>query len=162
MEAGSLVSALTWTAEGNPFGTEAGGYTRMPGRDFKFPEGENLNDVRKRANEAWVSKGVKAPAEWDRIAAFVEPALKESQGQLPSSKHLVFVAHGIFNHEFISAIMARRPEGINAWEYRGKRIAAGGVKQQLTCARNDQRRPMTVKRVLTSRLVGLALKSATR
>ncbi|WOO84726.1 putative phosphatase [Vanrija pseudolonga] len=92
-------------AEGKPFGTENGRYTRMPGRDFKFPEGETLNDVRKRANEA--------------IAAFVEPALKESQGQLPSSKHLVFVAHGIFNHEFISAIMARRPEGINAWEYRG-------------------------------------------
>ncbi|KAL1407048.1 hypothetical protein Q8F55_006461 [Vanrija albida] len=92
-------------AESQPFGSEEGGYTRMPGRDFKFPEGETLNDVRKRANEA--------------IAQFVEPAIKESQGQLAGSKHLVFVAHGIFNHEFIGAILARRPEGINQWEYRG-------------------------------------------
>ncbi|TXT04984.1 hypothetical protein VHUM_03804 [Vanrija humicola] len=91
-------------AEGKPFGSENGGFTRMPGRDFRFPEGETLNDVRKRANEA--------------IAEFVEPAIRENQGKLASSKHLVFVAHGIFNHEFIGAIMARRPEGINAWEYR--------------------------------------------
>lgn len=38
-------------AERKPFG-EKGGYTRQPGRTFKFPQGESLEDVRARANEA--------------------------------------------------------------------------------------------------------------
>jgi broad specificity phosphatase PhoE len=38
-------------AEGKPWG-EKGGFNRGPGRTFKFPEGESLEDVRNRANEA--------------------------------------------------------------------------------------------------------------
>lgn len=49
-------------AERKPFG-EKGGYVRQPGRTFKFPQGESLEDVRARANEARVSP----PPCWTRI-----------------------------------------------------------------------------------------------
>ncbi|WVQ80266.1 hypothetical protein IAT38_002371 [Cryptococcus sp. DSM 104549] len=92
-------------AERQPFGDKSG-YVRKPGRLFKFPNGESLQDVRQRANDA--------------IAKFIEPILEESRGQQPLSKHIVVVAHGIFNSEFLGALMARREAG-NAleWHYRG-------------------------------------------
>ncbi|CAK9779714.1 phosphoglycerate mutase-like protein [Cutaneotrichosporon oleaginosum] len=93
-------------AEGHFFAGDDVKYVRHPGRTFKFPEGENLGDVRNRANEA--------------IRLFVEDALRESYGATPDSKHLVFVAHGIFNYEFLSAFLTRRPEGIDShWAYKG-------------------------------------------
>ncbi|WWD22474.1 hypothetical protein CI109_106967 [Kwoniella shandongensis] len=92
-------------AEHKPFG-EKGPWVRQPGRVFKFPSGESLNDVRARANEA--------------IRLFIEPALKESYGKPPSSNHLVVVAHGIFNAEFLGALLARRKNAQPLeWNYRG-------------------------------------------
>ncbi|OCF45152.1 hypothetical protein I317_00954 [Kwoniella heveanensis CBS 569] len=82
-------------AERKPFG-EKGGWARGPGRTFKFPSGESLNDVRARANEA--------------IKQFIEPILQECHGSPPSSKHVVVVAHGIFNSEFLGALLARRKD----------------------------------------------------
>jgi broad specificity phosphatase PhoE len=42
-------------AEQQTFGTSDGnGFFRKPGRTFRFPEGETLEDVRARANEAYV------------------------------------------------------------------------------------------------------------
>ncbi|BEI82810.1 hypothetical protein CcaverHIS002_0306780 [Cutaneotrichosporon cavernicola] len=93
-------------AEGHYFAGDDVKYVRHPGRTFKFPEGETLGDVRDRANQA--------------IKEFVEDALRESYGSTPESKHLVFVAHGIFNYEFLSAFLTRRPEGIDThWAYKG-------------------------------------------
>lgn len=58
------------------------------------------------------------------IAQFIEPVLRESYGQPPSSKHLVVVAHGIFNYEFLGALLSRRPEGIDHhWAYKGEHVA---------------------------------------
>ncbi|KAK8845520.1 hypothetical protein IAR55_006235 [Kwoniella newhampshirensis] len=92
-------------AEHKPFG-EKGGWQRQPGRVFKFPAGESLDDVRRRANEA--------------IRLFIEPALKECHGQPPSCRHLVVVAHGIFNAEFLGALLARRKTAQPLeWNYRG-------------------------------------------
>lgn len=93
-------------------------YVRHPGRTFKFPEGEDLGDVRDRANEAYVGLEFRADGS---IAQFVEQALRESYGSTPESRHLVFVAHGIFNYEFLSAFLTRRPEGIDShWAYKGE------------------------------------------
>lgn len=39
------------TGEQKPFG-ETSGWVRQPGRIFKFPGGESLTDVRKRADQA--------------------------------------------------------------------------------------------------------------
>lgn len=55
-----------------------------------------------------------------RIEKFIEPSLKMHRGQAPK-KHLVVVAHGIFNSEFLGALLARWRSGQEkaAWEYRG-------------------------------------------
>ncbi|EIW67919.1 hypothetical protein TREMEDRAFT_33028, partial [Tremella mesenterica DSM 1558] len=91
-------------AEHKPWGE--GGYTREPGRHFKFPGGESLTDVRHRAKQA--------------IADFIEPILQTNHGRPASSKHIVVVAHGIFNSEFIGALLSRRKgQGSFDWGYRG-------------------------------------------
>ncbi|WVR03515.1 hypothetical protein IAU60_000506 [Kwoniella sp. DSM 27419] len=91
--------------ERKPFG-ESGGWVRKSGRDFKFPNGESLNDVRARANEA--------------IRQFIEPILEGCRGQPPSSRHVVVVAHGIFNAEFLGALLARRKDHRPLeWGYKG-------------------------------------------
>ncbi|RSH81496.1 hypothetical protein EHS25_006853 [Saitozyma podzolica] len=92
-------------AEQQPFG-EKGGYVRQPGRRFKFDEGENLDDVHERAHQA--------------IAQFIEPLLRESRGRPAESKHIAVVAHGVFNSEFIGALLSRRPHSQHlSWSYRG-------------------------------------------
>jgi broad specificity phosphatase PhoE len=54
------------------------------------------------------------------ISQWVEPALRESHGRAAEHKHIVVVAHGIFNSEFLGAIMTRRPGSQHmAWSYRG-------------------------------------------
>ncbi|KAK1926076.1 histidine phosphatase superfamily [Papiliotrema laurentii] len=92
-------------AEGKPWG-EKGGFNRGPGRTFKFPEGESLEDVRNRANEA--------------ISKFIEQHLEECRGKPAKSRHVVVVAHGIFNSEFLGALLARRAgHAPLEWSYRG-------------------------------------------
>jgi hypothetical protein len=55
------------------------------------------------------------------IAAFIEPVLKECHGSAAADKHLMVVAHGIFNAEFIGAFLARRndPRPVE-WAYKGE------------------------------------------
>ncbi|WVQ93756.1 hypothetical protein IAU59_000833 [Kwoniella sp. CBS 9459] len=92
-------------AERKAFG-EKGGWARGPGRTFRFPNGESLNDVRARANEA--------------IKQFIEPILQECHGSPPTSRHVVVVAHGIFNAEFLGALLARRKDHRPLeWGYKG-------------------------------------------
>ncbi|ORX34765.1 histidine phosphatase superfamily [Kockovaella imperatae] len=89
-------------AEHKPFGKE---YTRGPGRSFKFEDGESLNDVRARANEAF--------------SQFIERHLQECRRRPPTTRHIVVVAHGIFNAEFIGGLLARRgAQGLD-WGYKG-------------------------------------------
>ncbi|KAL7418765.1 hypothetical protein Q5752_006448 [Cryptotrichosporon argae] len=94
-------------AERKPFGGGGTGeYVRLPGRTFKFPDGESLGDVRARANDA--------------VAQFIEPHLRAAHGQPPASTHVVVVAHGIFNSELLGALLARRNGPPQAgWGYRG-------------------------------------------
>lgn len=96
---------LTRVAEQKPFG-DKGGWVRQPGRIFKFKEGESLEDVRARANEV--------------VSKYIEPVLRETRGQPPTGRHVVVVAHGIFNAEFIGALMARTRTGAVEWGYRGQ------------------------------------------
>ncbi|ORY34216.1 histidine phosphatase superfamily [Naematelia encephala] len=91
-------------AEGQAFG-EKSGWVRQPGRRFKFPEGESLEDVRARANSA--------------ISQFIEPILEAHRSSPASSAHVFVVAHGIFNAEFIGALLARTTSGALEWGYRG-------------------------------------------
>ena len=64
----------------------------------------------------------------DRIAKFIEPSLQMTRGRPPSSKHVVVVAHGIFNSEFIGALLARRRgQGALEWGYKG--VSFSGLGQ---------------------------------
>lgn len=55
------------------------------------------------------------------VEQFIEPILKECRGKPATSKHVVVVAHGIFNSEFLGALMARRKTNAPLeWNYRGK------------------------------------------
>ncbi|ODN76113.1 hypothetical protein L202_06045 [Cryptococcus amylolentus CBS 6039] len=93
-------------AEHQPFGNSDGKWYRKPGRTFAFPGGETLEDVRNRAKQA--------------IEQYIEPILQESRGKPPSDKHVAVVAHGIFNSEFLGALMARRKGNAPLeWQYRG-------------------------------------------
>jgi broad specificity phosphatase PhoE len=56
---------------------------------------------------------------WTRIEKFIEPSLQQYRGQAPT-RHLVMVAHGIFNAELLGALLARRTDDRAAWEYRGE------------------------------------------
>jgi broad specificity phosphatase PhoE len=54
-----------------------------------------------------------------RIEQFIEPNLKECRGQ-PPTRQVFVVAHGIFNAEFIGALLARRKDSQPLdWGYRG-------------------------------------------
>jgi broad specificity phosphatase PhoE len=55
------------------------------------------------------------------IAQYIEPSLKELKGKPASSKHIALVAHGIFNSEFVGALLARL-HGVRqiGWSYRGQ------------------------------------------
>ena len=58
----------------------------------------------------------------DRVEEYIEPVLKAYRGQSPK-RHLVVVAHGIFNSEFLGALLARRKDlNTGSWEYRGEYI----------------------------------------
>lgn len=47
--------------------------------------------------------------------------MRKSYGQAPELECLAVVAHGIFNYEFLGALLSRRPEGIDAfWAYKGE------------------------------------------
>ncbi|WWC58204.1 uncharacterized protein I303_100740 [Kwoniella dejecticola CBS 10117] len=92
-------------AERKPFG-EKGGWQRKPGRSFKFENGESPNDVRDRANQA--------------IKRFIEPILAECHEAPAQNRHVVVVAHGIFNAEFLGALLARRRDHKPLeWGYKG-------------------------------------------
>jgi broad specificity phosphatase PhoE len=57
----------------------------------------------------------------DRIAQYIEPLLKECHGKPASSKHIAIVAHGIFNSEFVGALLARLHGARQiGWRYRGE------------------------------------------
>ncbi|WWC85877.1 uncharacterized protein L201_000744 [Kwoniella dendrophila CBS 6074] len=92
-------------AERKPFGGKDG-WQRKPGRTFKFENGESPNDVRNRANEA--------------IHKFIEPILSECHGSPATQRHVVVVAHGIYNAEFLGALLARRRDHKPLeWGYKG-------------------------------------------
>jgi hypothetical protein len=55
------------------------------------------------------------------IAQYIEPSLKEFHGKPASSKHIAIVAHGIFNSEFVGALLARLHGARQiGWRYRGE------------------------------------------
>ncbi len=54
-----------------------------------------------------------------RIETFIEPFLRESHGKPPTHKHIVVVAHGIFNSEFVGALLARTHVKPLEWGYKG-------------------------------------------
>nr|ODN93052.1 hypothetical protein L204_05232 [Cryptococcus depauperatus CBS 7855] len=92
-------------AEQKNFGANST-WARQPGRAFKFSGGESLEDVRERAKQA--------------IHDFIEPLLQKCRGLPPSSKHVIIVAHGIFNSEFLGALMARKKSNAPLeWSYQG-------------------------------------------
>ncbi|WVN91005.1 uncharacterized protein L203_106251 [Cryptococcus depauperatus CBS 7841] len=92
-------------AEHKNFGADST-WARQPGRAFKFSGGESLEDVRERAKQA--------------IHDFIEPLLQKCRGLPPSSKHVVIVAHGIFNSEFLGALIARKKSNAPLeWSYQG-------------------------------------------
>ncbi|OWZ70806.1 hypothetical protein AYX14_03780 [Cryptococcus neoformans] len=118
--------------EQKPFG-ENSGWVRQPGRVFKFPGGESLTDVRKRADQA--------------VEQFIEPILKECRGKPATSKHVVVVAHGIFNSEFLGALMARRKTNAPLeWNYRGM-TNTGWTKAEVGYA--DEARTETTTQIST-------------
>jgi hypothetical protein len=51
---------------------------------------------------------------------FIEPNLRECRGRPPGCRHIFVVAHGIFNAEFIGALLARRKDSQPLeWGYKG-------------------------------------------
>lgn len=61
-----------------------------------------------------------------RIAQFIEPVLRETKGRPPTQRHVVVVAHGIFNSEFIGALLSRTKSGALDWGYKGVCYAISG------------------------------------
>lgn len=113
-------------AEQKPWG-DKGGWVRESGRSFKFPEGESLDDVRDRANQASVCSRQQMAGqsiEDCRIAQFIEKHIKEAEGKPAKDTNVVVVAHGIFNSQFLGALLARRSSKARLdWNYRGKPFA---------------------------------------
>jgi hypothetical protein len=71
------------------------------------------------------------------VGKFIEQHLQECEGKPASSRHVVVVAHGIFNSEFLGALLARRPTVAPLeWSYRGELAALGdgGKTMSLTMA----------------------------
>ncbi|KAJ9098342.1 hypothetical protein QFC19_006466 [Naganishia cerealis] len=102
-------------AERQPFAAHKGltGFYREPGRTFKFDQGESLDDVRARAEKA--------------IAQYIEPILEKSKGKQGSdAPHIFVVAHGIFNSEFLGALLARRPPSVHNVSWRGSGMTNTG------------------------------------
>ena len=63
------------------------------------------------------------------IATYLEPLLRDARGGPASSKHIAVVAHGIFNAEFIGALLARRQgEGPLEWSYKGTIARSLGMR----------------------------------
>jgi broad specificity phosphatase PhoE len=61
------------------------------------------------------------PTLMNRIAQYIEPLLKECHGKPAASKHIAIVAHGIFNSEFVGALLARLHGARQiGWRYRGE------------------------------------------
>jgi hypothetical protein len=71
-----------------------------------------LSYVRRRSEE--ISRLI------GRIAQFIEPSLKEQRGQPADSKHIMFVAHGIFNSELVGALLSRVKGQVVRGSYRGE------------------------------------------
>jgi broad specificity phosphatase PhoE len=59
-----------------------------------------------------------------RIAQFIEPSLKEQRGQPADSKHIMFVAHGIFNSELVGALLSRVKGQVVRGHYRGESLVS--------------------------------------
>ena len=53
------------------------------------------------------------------IAKFIERHFQECNDRPPTCRHIVVVAHGIFNAEFIGALLARRRSPSLDWGYKG-------------------------------------------
>lgn len=77
-------------------------FPELHGRDTKFPEGENLNDVARRAEEA--------------IRECILPhVFDKSQG----NAHIGLASHGICLSEVISALLKLDPEVDSSKSYKG-------------------------------------------
>jgi broad specificity phosphatase PhoE len=87
-----------------------GKFPPLRGRTERFPEGESLEDVAARAEEAIAQLGV--------------PYIRKAAREGTDGMHIAFVSHGLFIGEAIAALMRkdkRNAEGINARDYRGLR-----------------------------------------
>jgi broad specificity phosphatase PhoE len=57
----------------------------------------------------------------DSIAQYIEESIRDHQDQSPKSKHIAVVAHGIFNSEFLGALIARlKGKRQIGWIYTGE------------------------------------------
>jgi len=67
------------------------------------------------------------------IGKFIEQHLQECEGKAATSRHVVVVAHGIFNSEFLGALLARRPTAVPLeWSYRGEPVTLSGLRYAVT------------------------------
>ncbi|KAL7414449.1 histidine phosphatase superfamily [Mrakia frigida] len=81
------------------------GFVREHRRTFAFPDGESLDDVARRADEA--------------INTFLVPHILAAHS-LETQHHVVVAAHGIFNAELIGAFLRRRSTGAGTgWKSTG-------------------------------------------
>ncbi|KAJ9121821.1 hypothetical protein QFC22_002444 [Naganishia vaughanmartiniae] len=61
------------------------------------------------------------------IAQFIEPIFERSKGKRgEDAPHIFVVAHGIFNSEFLGALLARRPPSFNNVSWRGSGMTNTG------------------------------------
>ena len=87
-----------------------GKFPPLRGRTERFPEGESLEDVAARAEEA--------------VEQFAVPCVLKAAREGTDGIHIAFVSHGMFIWEAIAALMRRgkhNAEGIDARDYRGLR-----------------------------------------
>jgi broad specificity phosphatase PhoE len=87
-----------------------GKFPPLRGRAERFPDGESLEDVAARAEEA--------------IEQLMIPYVRKAAREGTDEMHIAFVSHGLFIGEAIAALMRRdrrNVEGINARDYRGLR-----------------------------------------
>ena len=83
----------------------------MEGREDKFPEGESLNDVAERAEEAIR----------DLVLANVRKAAREGR----KGSHIALVSHGICISELVTALLMKDESGQHPGQkFRGMRNTA--------------------------------------
>jgi broad specificity phosphatase PhoE len=85
-----------------------GKYPPLYSRTERFPEGESLEDVAKRAEEA--------------VEQFAIPHIRQAAKEGRDGVNVAFVSHGLLIREAIAALMKKdkhNTEGINPIDYRG-------------------------------------------